>query len=754
MLSKQRKVTVALVFVLTTSLCCALTSQHEEDDVYYVRQLHETLTSSPASQVAQGPPLRTSGNSPLPQCVVPEDVTILTSSSMPSNKNYIPEVGNGHVATVVQSDTIFMNGLYNGASIVSHRARIPSTAGYNITSVTPSGFSRQYSLDLGRGIFTESYTWSGLNVSLRTYAHRLFTTVLVNELVLERTDDNTTDVQVTVTLNSGPPSVDLTLTNLSEGLVHGQTLAAEFKDVAPTTDFYVRTSPSIEGTFSLSPNVKAESYVRLTVIDVDLARVNSEYDQAQAAFLSGQLLNLHVNEWNSIWQKGRIDVKGDVTIARHNYGTLYYLLSSLPSNGNRKDWPFIGLSPGGLAHGIEGKDYYGHVFWDQDTWMFPPIALLHSDIGKTIVETRTKTLATARMWASATGYDGARYPWESAFTGLETCPAIPVGVMEIHINGDVAMMVRQYWQLTQDTELMVNGSGADIVWDTARYWATRVAHNTTDDSYRILNVMPPDEFHSPVNDSVYTNSIAALNLRFANQLASYFGQPENTTWSTISDKLRILYDPVLDYHPEYDGFTLNESTKQADVVLLGFPLMAAMNESTRRNDMINYEKTTPTGNVPAMTWGVFLIGWLDLGDEVKAAQLFHRSVLNSQEPFLVWSENADGTGAANFLTGMGGYLQLVLFGYGGCRIYDDMLTFSPVLINGTSEVKFTGVDYRGSSFDLTYTSDNLTLTQTAVSSGHLGLEVRLGDAGAWQKLKTGIDLNAKRQKFQIRNAEN
>lgn len=80
--------------------------------------------------------------------------------------------------------------------------------------------------------------------------------------------------------------------------------------------------------------------------------------KAQAAFLSGQLLNLHVNEWNSIWQKGRIDVKGDVTIARHNYGTLYYLLSSLPSNGNRKDWPFIGLSPGGLAHGIEGKVSY------------------------------------------------------------------------------------------------------------------------------------------------------------------------------------------------------------------------------------------------------------------------------------------------------------------------------------------------------------------------------------------------------------
>ncbi|KAH9490327.1 hypothetical protein Btru_034974 [Bulinus truncatus] len=738
---------VCLVLLITSLWCCSSTSELSGDSI---RQLHETLTTRPVN-VPQSVPIYRSGSSHLPTSYVPEDVTVLTSSELPSNKNYIPEVGNGHIATVVQSDAIFMNGLYNGASTTSHRARIPSPAGYDIASTTPPGLSRLYSLDLGRGVFAQSYSGAGgVNITLRTYGHRSFTSVLVSELVLERADAST-DVEVVVTLNSGPPSVDLVVTRITDSLVQGQTLAAEFKDVSPPTEFYMLTSPSIEGNIRMSPGVKAEVYLRLTVIDVDKDRVMIEYEQAKNAFMEGVLLPMHVDEWGQIWTRGRIDVKGDTTIARQNYAALYYLLSSLPSHGNRKDWPFIGLSPGGLAHGIEGKDYYGHVFWDQDTWMFPPIALLHSDIGQTIVETRTKTLHTAMMWAAATGYDGARYPWESAFTGLETCPAIPVGVLEVHINGDVAMMVRQYWQLTRDAALMVNGSGADVVWETARYWASRVTHDASTDTYRILNVMPPDEFHSPVNDSAYTNNIASLNLQFANQLAAYFGKAENSTWATISQKLRLPYDPVLDYHPEYEGFTLNETTKQADVVLLGFPLMVAMNESTRRNDMLFYEKTTPIGNVPAMTWGVFLIGWLDLGDEVKAAELYNRSVLNSQEPFLVWSENADGTGAANFLTGMGGYLQLVLFGYGGCRIYDDMLTFNPVLITGTTEVKFTGVDYRGSTFDLTYTSDNMTLTQTSVSPGSPGLEVRLGEAGAWQRLTTGADFAAKRQKFEIRN---
>lgn len=36
----------------------------------------------------------------------------------------------------------------------------------------------------------------------------------------------------------------------------------------------------------------------------------------------------------------------------------------------------------------------------------------------------------------------------------------------------------------------------------------------------------------------------------------------------------------------------------------------------------------------------------------------------------VWSESSDGSGAVNFLTGMGGFLQAALFGYTGFRSVD------------------------------------------------------------------------------------
>lgn len=51
--------------------------------------------------------------------------------------------------------------------------------------------------------------------------------------------------------------------------------------------------------------------------------------------------------------------------------------------------------------------------------MFPSIMLLHSDLGRIIVGTRLRTHDIAVRYANLTGFKGARFPWESAFTGNE-----------------------------------------------------------------------------------------------------------------------------------------------------------------------------------------------------------------------------------------------------------------------------------------------------------------------------------------------
>jgi len=68
---------------------------------------------------------------------------------------------------------------------------------------------------------------------------------------------------------------------------------------------------------------------------------------------------------------------------------------------------------------------------------------------------------------------------------------------------------------------------------------------------------------------------------------------------------------------------------------------------------------------------------------------------------------------------MGGFLQAILFGYGGLRLQEKSLDFDPVLPPGCSEMRFTGIDYMGSSLSLTVADKSMTITLT--SAGHLQL---------------------------------
>ena len=64
--------------------------------------------------------------------------------------------------------------------------------------------------------------------------------------------------------------------------------------------------------------------------------------------------------------------------------------------------------------------YQGHVFWDQDTWMYPSILMLYPDLGRNIVNTRSRTRHAAAANAILNHVQGLQYPWESAFTGKFT----------------------------------------------------------------------------------------------------------------------------------------------------------------------------------------------------------------------------------------------------------------------------------------------------------------------------------------------
>ena len=167
---------------------------------------------------------------------------------------------------------------------------------------------------------------------------------------------------------------------------------------------------------------------------------------------------------------------------------------------------------------------------------------------------------------------GAMFPWESSFTGLETSPGEKYGKNQNHITGDVAFAAKQYWMVTKDFQWL-REFGFPLVSQTAEFWASRVEYSKTKGKYVINHVMPPDEYHYPVNNSVYTNVVAKLNLEFAIEAARLLGKSVPKVWSVIAEKMFTPFDSEKNYHPEFEGYDLSKEAKQADTILIGYPLM-------------------------------------------------------------------------------------------------------------------------------------------------------------------------------------
>lgn len=185
-------------------------------------------------------------------------------------------------------------------------------------------------------------------------------------------------------------------------------------------------------------------------------------------------------------------------------------------------------------------------------------------------------------------------------------------------------------------------------------------------------------------------------------------------WLKIADNMKIIYDEVLNYHPEYEGYNKGIKVKQADTILIGYPLLFPMNESTRRNDLNFYVHATRESG-PAMTYSMFAINYLDIGDVKDANEMLGRSYKPYiRQPFNVWSEVSEGQdGAANFITGAGGFLQVIFNGFFGIRVHVEYLEIkNPRLSEKCSRMKIKGILYLNSTFEIEIKDDSAYFTFT------------------------------------------
>ena len=400
------------------------------------------------------------------------------------------------------------------------------------------------------------------------------------------------------------------------------------------------------------------------------------------------LLKQHFDLWANLWE-GDIIIEGDLQTQQDVRLALYHLYAFGRGDSN------LSIAPMGLS----SQNYNGHIFWDTELWMYPPLLLLNQDIARSLVNYRSDRIKKAQEKAINFGYKGAMFPWESDDTGEEATPAWALtGTFEHHITADVGIAFWNYYRVTKDKKWLIE-RGYPMLKEVADYWVSRSTKNA-DNTYSIKNVVGANEDAPNVDDNAFTNGSAITALKYAVLAANELNIPANPMWQDVADHIKIhkFPDGTTMEHSKYAG----ENIKQADVNLLAFPLNVINDKETIIKDLKYYE---PKIRIDGPTMGKSALAaiYARLGDANNAYRLFKESyVPNKRPPFGALSETATGH-EPYFATGAGGMLQTILFGFGGLHLTDEgIVQKHPILPKEWKSLTLKGIGVDKKTYSITH----------------------------------------------------
>ncbi|HEY6103425.1 MAG TPA: glycoside hydrolase family 65 protein [bacterium] len=427
--------------------------------------------------------------------------------------------------------------------------------------------------------------------------------------------------------------------------------------------------------------------------------VTSDVARAAAARTRGyaRLLEEHTAAWHNLW-RADIVVDGDPALQRIVHSDLFYLLQ----NSNPEvSWPMgaCGLSP----------NYFGHVFWDCDNWVFPVLLLLHPERAKHLVTFRRRTLEWALGNAARRGVGGVAFPWEAdPETGAEETPRY-AGVnaeREVHLNADIAIAQWQYFLATGDLTWL-REDGFPVMAGAADFYAARATYDPKRERYELLGVTSVDEKYTDVNNDAYTNAAAWRCLTIAGRAAEALGLTPPAQWEEVAAKLYIPFSKQERRHLVFDPSVPHDrrTWMAGALTLLAAPYLdLPMPDDVRRHDYeYAVQKAAELSPEPnQMMLAMFAVHAATLGNAEGAL----RWLRPTEHEFLMPPFNMRGETPRNncvhHLAAACGILQALMYGFTGLRITEEGLagTYAPILPQAWASLSLTGVEFRGSVFDV------------------------------------------------------
>jgi alpha,alpha-trehalose phosphorylase len=273
---------------------------------------------------------------------------------------------------------------------------------------------------------------------------------------------------------------------------------------------------------------------------------------------------------DDFWARADVELEGDEEIQQ---ATRFGMFNVLQAGARAEGRPIP-------AKGLSGNGYDGHSFWDAETFVLPVLTYTIPDAAAHALRWRQTTLPGALDRARQLGLRGAAFPWRT-ITGAECSGYWPAGTAAFHVNADIAHAAAEYAEATGD-EQFERTTGCDLLVQTARLWAS-LGHHDGDGTFRIDGVTGPDEYGAIADNNIYTNLMAARNLRAAAAAAQRYPKrarelrvlaDEVAAWLAAADGIMMPYDAARGVHCQAEGFTEHQVWDFARTSPARYPLLA------------------------------------------------------------------------------------------------------------------------------------------------------------------------------------
>jgi alpha,alpha-trehalose phosphorylase len=431
---------------------------------------------------------------------------------------------------------------------------------------------------------------------------------------------------------------------------------------------------------------------------------------------------------DDFWDRADVELDGDPEVQQ---AVRYALWQVLQAGARTEERPIP-------AKGLTGPGYDGHAFWDTEMYVLPVLTYTHPEAAADALSWRRATLPLAVKRARELGLAGAAFPWRT-INGEESSGYWPASTAAVHVNAGIADAVVHYLWAT-DNEEFARGAGLELLVNTARLWRS-LGHDDDGRGFRIDGVTGPDEYSALADNNVYTNLMAARNLKAAADLADRFlteatalgvDEAERASWRTAASTMVVPYDDELGVHPQAEDFTRHarwdfenpknqryplllhfpyfdlyrkQVVKQADLVLALYTRGDAFDKDAKARDFAYYEAlTVRDSSLSACIQSIVAaeVGQIELAyDYLSEAALIDLDDIDHNTKDGLHIASLAGTWLA-LVAGMGG-----LRDYGSADGRTGQLRFAPRLPDAIGRLSFRLV-YRGRRLRVVATADKAT----------------------------------------------